>query len=282
MARPQKTGIDYYPFDVDFLRDIKIRKILKACGNSSISILISLLSSIYRDEGYYVKWDPDISFLVADEVGTNEGAVDEVIRKAIQVDFFDKDLFEKYKILTSRGIQQRYIKACERRKQIDVFDEYILIDDISNLDNVYINSINENRSTQSKEKKSKVKDSKEKNTDFRDNKKFSEFSEIEKLYNDLGFGTINALLAKDLKEMAKDYSYEWIEEAFKIAEKQNVKNIKYVKGILQNWKNKGKDTEKKKGSFFNFQQHEYSKDYINGIFEDKQKAAFQKLLGDEK
>lgn len=282
MARPQKTGIDYYPFDVDFLRDIKIRKILKACGNSSISILISLLSSIYRDEGYYVKWDPDISFLVADEVGTNEGAVDEVIKKAIQVDFFDKDLFEKYKILTSRGIQQRYIKACERRKQIDVFDEYMLVDDIINLVNVYINSINENRSTQSKEKKSKVKDSKEKNTDFRDNKNFSEFSEIEKLYNDLGFGTINALLAKDLKEIAKDYSFEWIEEAFKIAEKQNVKNIKYVKGILQNWKNKGKDTEKKKGSFFNFQQHEYSKDYMNGIFEDKQKAAFQKILGDEK
>lgn len=139
-----------------------------------------------------------------------------------------------------------------------------------------------NDSKKRKEKKSKVKDSKEKNTDFRDNKNFSEFSEIEKLYNDLGFGTINALLANDLKEIAKDYSFEWIEEAFKIAEKQNVKNIKYVKGILQNWKNKGKDTEKKKGSFFNFQQHEYSKDYMNGIFEDKQKAAFQKILGDEK
>lgn len=75
MARPYKQGLDYFPLDVNFLQDIKTRKIMRACGAQSIPILISLLSSIYREAGYYVQWDSDMPFLVADEVGASEGAV---------------------------------------------------------------------------------------------------------------------------------------------------------------------------------------------------------------
>lgn len=117
MARPIKKGIDYYPLDVDFLQDIKVRKIMRACGVQSVAILISLLSSIYRDEGYYVVWDSDMSFLVADEVGASEGAVLEVVNKAVQVDFFSKDLFKQYKVLTSRGIQKRFLKQLQEEKE---------------------------------------------------------------------------------------------------------------------------------------------------------------------
>lgn len=163
MARPIKKGLDYYPLNVDFLQDIKVRKIMRACGIQSITILISLLSSIYRDEGYYVVWDNDMSFLVADEVGASEGAVIEIVKKAVQVDFFDEHIFEEYKVLTSKGIQKRFIEAISRRKNIDLIKEYLLIDiinDYSNLDNVNIKSINDNRSTQSKVKESKEEKSK--------------------------------------------------------------------------------------------------------------------------
>ncbi len=78
MARPLKKGIPYFSLDVDFLSDIKVRRILRGCGTKSIAILISLLGNIYRDEGYYLRWDDDVAFLVADEVGTNEGSVEEV------------------------------------------------------------------------------------------------------------------------------------------------------------------------------------------------------------
>lgn len=161
MARPPKTGIDYYPFDVNFLRDIKIRKILMACGHGSISILISLLSSIYRDEGYYVKWDEDLPFLVADELGTNEGAVKEVVKKAIQVGLFNEDIYDNFSVLTSKGIQERYMKACERRKEVILKQEYLLLDVNNILVNVCINSINDSRSTQRIVKDRIVKDSKD-------------------------------------------------------------------------------------------------------------------------
>ena len=107
MARPTKQGIEYFSLDVDFFSDIKVRRISKACGPASTSILICLLCNIYRDKGYYIEWDEDLPFVVADTIGTTEGAVEEVVKKAVQVGFFDKSLFDQYRILTSNGIQNR-------------------------------------------------------------------------------------------------------------------------------------------------------------------------------
>ena len=46
MARPNKQGIDYLPFDVDFFSDIKIRKIARACGSQATSILIFIPQNV--------------------------------------------------------------------------------------------------------------------------------------------------------------------------------------------------------------------------------------------
>lgn len=116
MARPIKTGLDYFNFDVDFFQDIKVRRIKLACGPQSVSVLICLLCNIYRDKGYYIRWDDDLSFLVADEIGASEGAVIETIKKAVQVGFFDQEMSEK-KILTSIGIQKRYSKIVKDAKR---------------------------------------------------------------------------------------------------------------------------------------------------------------------
>ena len=32
MARPQKDGLDYFPFDVDFMKDTKVRRIARTFG----------------------------------------------------------------------------------------------------------------------------------------------------------------------------------------------------------------------------------------------------------
>ena len=157
MARPLKDGIDYFPLDVNFLKDIKIRKILIACGPQSIAVLISLLCTIYRDDGYYMRWDEDVRFLISDEVGVKESLVQEVVTKTIDVDFFNADLFKKYKILTSAGTQKRYLEATSRRKNTEIKNIYNLINVNNNSVNVYNNSVNVYKITQRKGKESKVK-----------------------------------------------------------------------------------------------------------------------------
>lgn len=130
MARPLKQGLDYFPLDVDFLQDLKVRKIVKAQGAKSIPVLICLLANIYREGGYYLRWDGDTPFLIAEESGAEEGVVTAVLSKAQQVDFFDAEIFETYRVLTSRGIQKRYflIIKSAKRKEIAVVENFLLID----------------------------------------------------------------------------------------------------------------------------------------------------------
>lgn len=40
---------------------------------------------------------------------------------------FTKKIFEKYKVLTSEGIQKRYFTAIARRKEIEVNDDILLV-----------------------------------------------------------------------------------------------------------------------------------------------------------
>lgn len=175
-GRPTKQGIDYFPMDVGFFTDVKIRKISRACGSQSTSILICLLCNIYKDEGYYILWDEDLPFVIADTVGVSEGAVKEVLIKSLQVGFFDQELYEKYKILTSSGIQKRFLLATYQRKETAIIPEY-LINCANNSINCTNNSINHSDNEQSK---SKVKVNRKKRKEKENNKETSPNGEEKK------------------------------------------------------------------------------------------------------
>lgn len=127
MGRQLKQGLDYLTLDVDFFESVKVRKIRKDCGNQSIPILIALLCNIFREEGYYVGYDNDLTFLIAEQFGVSEGAVEDTVQKAVLVEFFDSHMFHTYGILTSHGIQQRYFDAVTRlkRKSVKVIGEFL-------------------------------------------------------------------------------------------------------------------------------------------------------------
>lgn len=125
----KKQGVNCFPLDTDFFDDIKVRKIMKACGSSSTSVLICLLCNIYKREGYYIMWDEVLPFVVADLIGTTEGAVNEVVKKAVQVDFFDRRLFETKNILTSNGIQSRFKKMVSKRLNVEYIEAYLINQD---------------------------------------------------------------------------------------------------------------------------------------------------------
>ena len=183
LARPTKTGLEYFPLDVNFLYDIKVRKIIKPLGPEAIGVLVYLLAEIYKDNGYYISWNDDICFLMSDLTGIDEELIKDVVSKALEVDFFNKYKYKKYNILTSKGIQNRYISATEKRKNTNINDDYIIENEqistnehTQNNSNTKVNSeetgvnvtetkvnseetgVNVTESTQSKVKESKVKD----------------------------------------------------------------------------------------------------------------------------
>ncbi len=62
MARPQKDGLDYFPFDVDFMKDTKVRRIARTFGCTGTMAIVMLFTDIYRTRGYYMNWDEDTCF----------------------------------------------------------------------------------------------------------------------------------------------------------------------------------------------------------------------------
>jgi hypothetical protein len=126
MGRKIKIGLDYFPMDVNFFDDIKVRKLIKHKGSVSILVYSYLLSLIYKD-GYFLKWDEDLPFIIYEKIGQDESYIKDVINYLIDIEMFSKYMFEKENILTSKGIQKRYKKICDTLKRSDSIDIYNLI-----------------------------------------------------------------------------------------------------------------------------------------------------------
>lgn len=143
MARPQKDGLDYFPLDVNIDKDDKIEIIESEFGNEGFVIIIKLLMRIYGQHGYYTMMTSREQKLFAKRINVDINSVNIVIMLALSEHLFDLRLFEKYGVLTSKGIQKRYLEAVSRRKEITLIKEYLLIDTGNSekvkLVNVYIN-----------------------------------------------------------------------------------------------------------------------------------------------
>ena len=49
MARPNKEGLDYFPFDTNLFQDIRIRKLIKYQSGKAVTVYALLLCIIYKD-----------------------------------------------------------------------------------------------------------------------------------------------------------------------------------------------------------------------------------------
>lgn len=174
MARPNRQGCDYFPLDVHL--DDKFKFIEIKYGLEGFALLIKLMQKIYS-YGYWYKWTEDEALLFADETRSNFETVNNVVNESIKRGIFDDKLYQSYNILTSTGIQKRYKEIVRRRKDVEVTEEYLLIDDTLGVNddiNPTSSEQNDNKSTQSKEKE-KVKESKQKKKPTKTKSKYAEY-----------------------------------------------------------------------------------------------------------
>jgi hypothetical protein len=125
MARPNKVGLDYFPMDVD--TDEKIELIEAKHGLVGFAIVVKLYQRIYKS-GCYLEWNEEKILVFKKSVNVDIEVINEVIDDCLKYGIFDKILFVKYKILTSSGIQKRFISACDRRKYVELIKDYIIVD----------------------------------------------------------------------------------------------------------------------------------------------------------
>jgi len=157
MGRSKKTGLDYFPFDIDFFQDLRIRKLIKYQGGKAVTVYALLLCNIYK-QGYYMRWDEELPFICSEQTGFEEAYIREVIKCCLIVGLFSKELYESDKVLTSKGIQERYQKICELCRRNGEISEYMVISSEEKAITSEEKPISSAKSTQRKGKKSKVKE----------------------------------------------------------------------------------------------------------------------------
>lgn len=198
MARPKKTNLNYFPLDTNF--DDNVELLEAECGLEGLAILIKLWQKIYNNS-YYIEWNEDVELLFARKINSELIKVNSVVNACLRRGIFDKCIYEKYGVLTSSGIQKRYISACagSKRKNIAIIEEYLLVGTeytelttelttVSDGINPEEIQLNQEESTQKKRKESKREEKiikekeKEKKEDYRLLKKESPKPDDDEFY----------------------------------------------------------------------------------------------------
>lgn len=246
MARPISRGVDYFPLDVGFISDIKVKKIIMLCGPQSIAVLIYILSTIYKEEGYYMKATDDETSLIAFDTMLTNDYIKEVIQKSCEVNFFSLNMFKKYKILTSIGIQNRYLKITERRKNNSIEPSYCIHRADNNpvqgellytetLVNVTETPVNVNKSTKRKEKKRKESISyiQSSNLDILENKKSDD--DIKKIYNLYmsKIGVMSPVIKERLDDLIESYGEAAVVNGIEATQSYGGTTIGYLEKVVQ-------------------------------------------------
>lgn len=183
MARPTKKGLDYFPVDTHF--NNKIIRIQCRFGIEGIGILITLWQHIYTN-GYYCAWSDEDAETFAYMNHIDCKMLQDVVMMCTETGVFDYVMYTETHVLTSKGIQERFLEATKRRSDTVIDNRYRIIDDENGV-NVNKNTnycIHDADKTQTKSTQSKVKESKADKSKVKESKLKENKVEEHKLVND--------------------------------------------------------------------------------------------------
>ena len=247
--RPLKQGLDYFPFDVDFFTDKKIRILKAKYGCDGITVYIYLLCQIYRN-GYSIKLDEDYEYILSDELKMEPEKIGQIINFLLGRSLFENTLFKSDKVLTSRGIQARFQQAIKTRgtkRSVEVGANIWLLGENeteSYIEVTQISGFSENNSSKSeknegfsKEKVHKEKE-REKEIKLKENKELAVvISAYEK-----DISSVSPIISEKMEEWLKDADSSLILYAIEQAALQNKRNWSYINGVIKNCLKEGKKT----------------------------------------
>lgn len=129
MPRPNKYNLQYFPLEVGFFEDHKMLMIEEDYGFKGEYIAIRLLAMVY-EQGYYLDWKDNQEVSIAKRIGSGfAGAqVMDVLKSCLKHGFFDKTLFDEHMVLSSKGIQRRWLLVMSQlRRKVSVNSKLWLV-----------------------------------------------------------------------------------------------------------------------------------------------------------
>ncbi len=135
MARPKKKGLDYFPVDTNILQNKKVRRLKRRAGHVAFVLYLQILCDCYANS-YFVKWNDDYRLELSESIEIQEDEIERMVRLMVDLNLFDRAMFENNDVLTSVNIQNRYIAAKTQFLTNNEIDRTYLIVDFSSKPNV--------------------------------------------------------------------------------------------------------------------------------------------------
>ena len=140
MARPYKQGLDYFPLDVSFFRDSKIRRLQANAGPLAVYLYVKILTLVYEN-GYYIELD---IHRLAEDIQidiprwTKVENVKRLINACVDCGLLDSQLASQG-VITSVAIQKQFLASTTRRKRVDT-SKYWLLEETQDRKSTRLNS----------------------------------------------------------------------------------------------------------------------------------------------
>ena len=117
MARPKKEGLDYFPLDVGFFEDKKIKILRARYGADGLMVYLYYICRIYDEKGYYLIIDEDFDYTTSLDLGMSVEKIGQIRKFLLERSLLDSKLFQSDTILTARSIQSRFQEAKKSLKR---------------------------------------------------------------------------------------------------------------------------------------------------------------------
>lgn len=262
MARPFKRGLGYFPLDVGFFQDPKIKELMFENGQLGVIAYLRILTLVYA-EGYYLKMDKEeLAKLLFYEFRSPYCRSVDRIREAI-LTMVNCGLLHgpslSVGVITSSSIQKQYLISTQRRKgeidktywildekeeaRIEVFKNSTLkpreesallkVNETITGVNAAITSVNDDSSTQNKNKNKKEnkRDIKDKCDKWKEDLPFKPTYYLLCLLND-GIVDISYPKLYELNDMLEtlsdSYEFEDFKDAFNYTRAKMKQNKEYI------------------------------------------------------
>ena len=258
----------------DFFNQREIKRLRKIAGGDTYTIIylkMQLLSIKTGGVIHYDEFEESLAEQLSLELDEDKDNIEVVINFLINYGLLEEisdNEFLLTKAASNIGKEgesaERVRKYRERKKQKELEGKNEML-----LCNGSVTDCNTEKRREEKEKDNREDNNNNKNNKNKNNQETKENknnscssnNETElnnfKLYEMLGFGTLNSVTMADIKILEEQYTKKWVEEALKEANDQGTRTMKYVKGILKNWKVTGIKKSKDKDNSSSNNQSSY-------------------------
>lgn len=155
MGKHSSNGISY--FNIDCVQEDNLNYIEAKHGITGYGVLVKLWRKIYMVDGYFCQWSDKNVYLFSKEVAVPVEQINEVVESCLNEKIFSREMYDKFQVLTSTGVQKRWLKIVTeaKRKNREIDKNLSLLEKTTEQEPKTPEFLPQRKVKESKEKKSK-------------------------------------------------------------------------------------------------------------------------------